>query len=152
MDTLTPPGHVSRRQLIRESRVAVDKTNEVVSALDSCQNRVGQIGQQQAEVVTKFAAVEAFTLSRTAELQKGIDAQRRHTDAIAERLDTKMADHQHHVVTTLANEQRHYVDTQDKRLRADVDRQVVELARRQERFEQMGFLARLRWAFLGKVD
>jgi len=144
MDTLTPPGHVSRRQLIRESRVAVDKTNEVVSALDSCQNRVGQIGQQQAEVVTKFAAVEAFTLSRTAELQKGIDAQRRHTDA--------MADHQHHVVTTLANEQRHYVDTQDKRLRADVDRQVVELARRQERFEQMGFLARLRWAFLGKVD
>lgn len=127
----------------KQTREAADKALAKVSELVTSHN----------EIILEVARVRNGLATVEGQLTKRLDAQR----TMIEAAEKATSDHRTHVIN-LSKEQRDYVDAQDKSLtrrlhaeRGITDAQIAFLFRQQERFEQMGFFARLRWLLTGAL-
>ena len=126
---------ISRKKALEAAEKAVDKTDELV--------------ERHNETIEEVARTRKGLQALDATLTKRMDAQLamiqgcestlgRHAKDITDGA-ARHNDHRTYLIA-LAKEQRSYVDSQD-----------VALLRTVERFQQQGFVARLRWLFTGHV-
>lgn len=135
-----PLGAPSNRALKKAAAASVEKTNEVIEALESTQNRVAELGNRQAKLEQDQATLETGVARRNGELQASVDAANAKVDRVEKG------------VKAYADAGNLLTNQCLDRETVERHRQIGELSHRQDRFEQMSFAARVWWLFKGHIS